>query len=210
MFTSPLEIAQQFRTDLLCKHAAFVGNSKKEEVNRIQCEPLLNTVEKSLSVGTRKPAARTIEREPHKSNTHGDLMRSNKWRIGGDIQAEPTPVLFSLGQCVIHKRFNYRGVIIGFDRAYAEINAWARSMNSGNLKYGQRQPFYHVLPDTRDRPGAQVVYVAQENLVLDMPAKAPQHPLINKLFTGFDTTLGVFLLSTTLQTIFSPSTVNED
>lgn len=56
----------------------------------------------------------------------------------------------------------------------------------------------------------QVVYVAQENLVLDMPAKAPQHPLINKLFTGFDTTLGVFLLSTTLQTIFSPSTVNED
>ena len=101
MFTSPLEIAQQFRTDLLCKHAAFVGNSKKEEVNHIQCEPLLNTVEKSLSVGTRKPAARTIEREPHKSNTHGDLMRSN---IGGDIQAEPTPVLFSLGQCVIHKR----------------------------------------------------------------------------------------------------------
>ena len=34
-------------------------------------------------------------------------------------------------------------------------------MHVSELKYGRDQPFYHVLPDTRDRPGAQLTYVAQ-------------------------------------------------
>ena len=34
-------------------------------------------------------------------------------------------------------------------------------MNVDSLKHGRNQPFYHVLPDTRDRPGAQLTYVAQ-------------------------------------------------
>ena len=34
-------------------------------------------------------------------------------------------------------------------------------MNVDTLQHGRNQPFYHVLPDTRDRPGAQLTYVAQ-------------------------------------------------
>ena len=54
------------------------------------------------------------------------------------------------------RSFNYRGVIIGFDRSCKQTDAWVRSMNVDNLKHGRHQPFYHVLPDARDRLGAQV------------------------------------------------------
>lgn len=59
--------------------------------------------------------------------------------------------------CPLYRRsFNYRGAIIGFDHTCQQTEAWMRSMNIDELKYGRQQPFYHVLPDTRDRPGAQV------------------------------------------------------
>ena len=70
-------------------------------------------------------------------------------------------VAFDLGQCLLHRRYSYRGVVVGFDRTCQQSEAWMRSMNVDTLKHGRNQPFYHVLPDTRDRPGAQLTYVAQ-------------------------------------------------
>ena len=86
-------------------------------------------------------------------------------------------------------------------------------MNVDSLQHGRKQPFYHVLPDTRDRPGAQVcllpslalctgrttiagapqvMYVAQENIVLDTPSEPLLHPLINEMFSDFDVERGQF------------------
>lgn len=39
--------------------------------------------------------------------------------------------------------------------------AWIEQMRVDMLPGGREQPFYSVLVDTRDRPGAQTTYVAQ-------------------------------------------------
>lgn len=67
------------------------------------------------------------------------------------------------------------------------------SMHIDKLKHGREQPFYHVLPDTRDRPGASTAYVAHELLLLDTPPEPLQHPLTSSLFDRFDAASGRYL-----------------
>ena len=73
----------------------------------------------------------------------------------------PTRRAYDLGQCLVHHKYSYRGVIVGYHPRCEQSEAWIRQMDVDSLKYGREQPFYHVLPDTRDRPGAQLTYVAQ-------------------------------------------------
>ena len=63
-------------------------------------------------------------------------------------------------------------------------------MNVDALTHGRNQPFYHVLPDTRDRPGAQLTYVAQENIMPDFPSEPLQHPMVAEMFGSFDAAAG--------------------
>ena len=72
-------------------------------------------------------------------------------------------------------------------------------MNVDALEHGRNQPFYHVLPDTRDRPGAQLTYVAQENIMLDTPSEPVQHPMINEMFDDFDAPNGRFVPNSLLR-----------
>jgi heat shock protein HspQ len=66
-------------------------------------------------------------------------------------------------------------------------------MHIDKLKHGREQPFYHVLPDTRDRPGAATAYVPHELLLLDTPPEPLQHPLTSSLFERFDAASGRYI-----------------
>jgi len=119
-------------------------------------------------------------------------------------------VAFDLGQCFLHHKYNYRGVIIGFDPTCQQSESWIRAMSVDSLKYGRDQPFYHVVPDTRDRPGAQITYVAQENIVIDTPPEPLQHPIINEMFSNFDATLGRYQPSAELRAKYPSRTAKPD
>ena len=67
-------------------------------------------------------------------------------------------------------RFNYRGVVVGYDPTCQQSESWMRTMGVDWLKHGRHQPFYHVLPDTRDRPGAQAGCAPRH------PVARPRHP----------------------------------
>jgi hemimethylated DNA binding protein len=69
-------------------------------------------------------------------------------------------------------------------------------MHIDKLKHGREQPFYHVLPDTRDRPGAATAYVPHELLLLDTPPEPLQHPLTSSLFARFDAASGRYIPAT--------------
>lgn len=69
-----------------------------------------------------------------------------------------------IGQVVLHKIYGYRGVIIGWDSSCKAREEWIAQMGVDQLPAGRHQPFYNVLVDVRDRPGAQTTYAAQENL----------------------------------------------
>lgn len=82
-------------------------------------------------------------------------------------------VSFRVGQLIRHRRYAYRGVIVGWDTECRASEEWVEQMGVARLAGGRAQPFYHVLPDPADRPGQVQTYVAQENIELE--ALPPLH-----------------------------------
>eukprot|EP00320_Phaeocystis_rex_P006682 CAMPEP_0119063230 /NCGR_PEP_ID=MMETSP1178-20130426/6623_1 /TAXON_ID=33656 /ORGANISM="unid sp, Strain CCMP2000" /LENGTH=251 /DNA_ID=CAMNT_0007044587 /DNA_START=84 /DNA_END=839 /DNA_ORIENTATION=+ len=107
-------------------------------------------------------------------------------------------VEFNLGQCVRHRKYDYRGVIVGFDLACLQSDEWIRTMGVDQLSRGREQPFYNVLVDERDLPGGVATYVAQENVLLDKPADRLQHPAAEELLLSFDKEAGAYGVRTEL------------
>lgn len=55
---------------------------------------------------------------------------------------------FAVGDVVQHRKYNYRGVVIGYDqRPMMDVNGWDGVVD---LPSGREQPFYLVLPDEND------------------------------------------------------------
>jgi len=116
------------------------------------------------------------------------------WRSGsplpdGDkISAEERECLVSgqllvPGVCFLHRKFGYRGVILGCEPTCTAPASWRAQMGVPLLPGGAGQPFYHCAVDERDRPGGQVTFVAQENLVPEFSARA--FPIISGLADTF-------------------------
>ena len=73
-------------------------------------------------------------------------------------------ITFELGDVVVHVSQGYRGVVVGYDDACQQTEAWVEAMGVESLPGGRGQPFYHLLVDSRDRPGDKITYVAQESV----------------------------------------------
>jgi len=98
--------------------------------------------------------------------------------------ARPPHVQFRVGQVIKHKRWGYRGVIIGWDETARAPASWLEEMHKGNPTW-RGQPNYAVLVDTRDRPAPQITYVPQENLEV-VKHTAILHPSTEDYFENFD------------------------
>ena len=196
----------QFSSNLLCKHPAFAASKKKDAVESVQCEPLDATgapmpapkrapptppttrvaaAEKALGLEGAAAAAAAAAGAGGVAQDRGAARLSARL-LSEAAEAAPTRRAYDLGQCLVHHKYSYRGVIVGYHPRCEQSEAWIRQMDVDSLKYGREQPFYHVLPDTRDRPGAQVTYVAQENIMPDFPSEPLQHPMVAEMFGSFD------------------------
>lgn len=98
--------------------------------------------------------------------------------------ARPPHVRFRVGQVVKHKRFGYRGVIIGWDETARAPASWLQEMHKGNPDW-RLQPNFAILVDTRDRPAPQITYVPQDNLEVIKHTKI-LHPSTDDYFENFD------------------------
>jgi F-box protein 21 len=58
---------------------------------------------------------------------------------------EADKVAFKVGQLFVHKRYEYEGVITGWDPACEAGEEWIQSMGVDQLSGGRNQSFYHVL-----------------------------------------------------------------
>ncbi|KAI3427151.1 hypothetical protein D9Q98_007088 [Chlorella vulgaris] len=97
---------------------------------------------------------------------------------------------YKVGDVLRHKRYQYRGVIVGWDPECQAGEEWIEQMRVDRLPGGRHQPFYHVLPDPEDRPGQDLTYVAQENIELEalsaLHSHSPGfalHPDVGRYFT---------------------------
>ncbi len=107
-----------------------------------------------------------------------DLLKGR--RSGGTSSREPVDARprFEPGQLVRHRRYNYRGVVVGFDPTCRADHAWYLS---NPTQPDRNQPWYHVLADGTD----QVFYAAQTSLVQDDSGEEISHPLVSRFFTEF-------------------------
>ncbi|MEM9915740.1 MAG: heat shock protein HspQ [Planctomycetota bacterium] len=85
---------------------------------------------------------------------------------------------FTPGQCVVHRRYGYRGVVVDFDMSCHADEEWYRS---NQTQPAIHQPWYHIL--VHDSSGN--TYVAQENLLPDATGREITHPLVAEFFEDY-------------------------
>jgi heat shock protein HspQ len=86
---------------------------------------------------------------------------------------------FRPGDLVRHRRYGYRGVVVGFDLRCMADEAWYQANQTQPRK---DQPWYHVLV----HGSTQATYAAETSLAPE-PEPAPiEHPLVAVLFSGFE------------------------
>lgn len=71
-----------------------------------------------------------------------DQPRRPKRRPGSD---SGVAIQYRVGQFFMHKNYNYRGFIIGWDQTCAMPEAWIQQMHVNELENGRHQPFYHIM-----------------------------------------------------------------
>jgi heat shock protein HspQ len=83
-----------------------------------------------------------------------------------------------VGTLVQHRRYRYRGVVVGGDPCCLAEEDWYQG---NSTQPSRQQPWYHVLV----HGSADTTYVAAENLEEDTASEPVNNPLVKKFFAGF-------------------------
>lgn len=86
---------------------------------------------------------------------------------------------FSVGQLVIHKLFNYRGVIVDVDPDFQGTEDWYNHV--AFTRPPRDKPWYRVLVHN----ASHETYVAERNLEMDDSGTPVNHPMIEQNFRDF-------------------------
>ena len=87
---------------------------------------------------------------------------------------------FYIGQIIYHRRFNYRGVIVGIDAIFSHSESWYESMATSRPP--KDKPWYKVLVDQ----SSQSTYVAERNLLANEDSRQIDHLFLGDYFDKYD------------------------
>ena len=83
---------------------------------------------------------------------------------------------FSVGQLIVHKLFNYRGIIFDVDPVFQGSDEWYAQVALSCPP--KDKPWYKVLVHNAFHD----TYVAERNMIADITHEPINHPLIEDLF----------------------------
>jgi heat shock protein HspQ len=121
-------------------------------------------------------------------------MNNSKFTIGrnshvavtlstNSLSGTVTPdALFTLGDVVRHRLFDFRGVVFDVDPEFANSEEWYDSIPE-EMRPSRNQPFYHLFAENEE--SSYVAYVSQQNLVRDAESGPVSHPGIEAMFDDF-------------------------
>lgn len=87
---------------------------------------------------------------------------------------------FSIGQCIYHRLFDYRGVIIDVDPEFLGEDEWYEQV--ARSRPPRNEPWYHVLVHDADSR----TYVAEQNLIEDDTCEPVDNPMLERYFVEYD------------------------
>src|SRR5688500_6062011 len=112
-----------------------------------------------------------------------DESRNISAREKGVVIAPPVAhALFSIGEVVKHRLFDFRGVIFDIDPVFANSEEWYQAIPD-EIRPAKDQPFYHLLAENGE--SSYTAYVSQQNLLPDRMGGPVHHPAISGLFEDF-------------------------
>jgi len=91
-----------------------------------------------------------------------------------------THARFAVGQLVHHRRFGYRGVVLGIDPTFQHSEQWYQMMAKSHPP--KDKPWYHVAVHKQTHQ----TYVAERNLEADDTGLPVEHPIVPHVFEGFE------------------------
>jgi len=86
---------------------------------------------------------------------------------------------FNLGDIIIHREHNFRGVIVDVDADYQGSDDWY-DQNTTN-EPSKTAPWYHILVDEE---GA-MAYVSEQNIYSDSSKEAIENPMVDDVFEDY-------------------------
>jgi len=139
-------------------------------------------------------------REEHHEGIQQNILDMFETQVKPHMEEHLTPkrrnegnkVSLHIGQIISHKRFGYKGVVIGWDEVCEASDHWKEQMGVDQLPHGANQPYYTILVDGRNRAN-QTTYVAQENVEKPIMTEAIIHSELGRFFEGFDPQASVYI-----------------
>ena len=113
------------------------------------------------------------------ANVQKDLKSKFLINLNDNYAGHSPQYKFVIGEVIEHKKYQYRGLIVAFDKTCQAEDDWYQS---NQTQPDRNQAWYHILVDG----GQHVTYVAESNIRLGETGKAVVHPLLNLFFFGID------------------------
>ena len=86
---------------------------------------------------------------------------------------------FTIGQCIKHRLFDYRGVIVDVDPVFQGSDEWYEQV--ARTRPPKDEPWYRVLV----HDAAHETYVAERTLAVDRAPGPVSHPRVDEFFSEF-------------------------
>ncbi|KAK4825482.1 hypothetical protein QYF61_027637 [Mycteria americana] len=116
----------------------------------------------------------------NEAETHSYFAESTHVR-----SPKPEYIQFSVGQVIVHKRFGYSGVIVGWDVKANAPEEWLHHQYPPAKQDLKDTPHYRILINKANGFGKSTAYIPEEEITIIMGLEV-QHPDMKAYFSGYD------------------------
>ncbi|NWY99287.1 FBX21 protein, partial [Loxia curvirostra] len=116
------------------------------------------------------------EAKPHSYLTESAHVHSPK----------PEYIKFHVGQVIIHRRFGYSGVIVGWDVKANTPEEQLQPRYPPEKQDLKDTPYYRILINKANGFGKSTAYVSEEEITVTMGLEVVNHPDMETYFSGYD------------------------
>ncbi|NWQ73130.1 FBX21 protein, partial [Columbina picui] len=99
---------------------------------------------------------------------------------------KPEYIQFSVGQVIVHKRFGYSGVIVGWDVKAKAPEEWLQHNYPPAKQDLKDTPHYRILINKANGFGKSTAYIPEEEITIIIGLEVVHHPDMKAYFSGYD------------------------